>query len=76
MPFMRHLPNNEHYAVPGHSWPFRPQVARHAGRDDTMNPDSARVGTEFGYQGRNVLASEVPYNAEAGMFRRLHTGPS
>lgn len=74
MPFMRPLPPNEHYAVPGYSTPFRSPMARHAGRDDTMNPDHSRVGTEFGYQGRNVEASEVPYNAEPGMFRRLHQG--
>lgn len=77
MPFMRPLPANEHYPVPGHSHahqPGRPGMARHAGRDDTMNPDPSRVGTEFGYQGRDVLASEVPYNAEPGLFRRLHAG--
>lgn len=68
----RPLGHNSHYAVPGYSDPYRPQTSRWAGRDDTLNPDEAGVGTERGYMGRDVLADSQPYNASPGMFARLH----
>lgn len=70
----RPMPNNEHYAMPGTTSPFRPDTGRFKGRDETLNPDHRRVGTESGYMGRDVLASDQPYNAQPGMFRRLHQG--
>ena len=72
----RPLPPNDHYPVPGAQVPagWRPPIARHGGRDDTLHPDESMVGTEQGYMGRDVLASEQPYNAPPGMFRRLHQG--
>lgn len=72
----RRLPPNDHYAMPGTGTPagYRPPISRHGDRDDTLHPDEAGVGTEQGYQGRDVLASAQPYNAQPGMFRRLHQG--
>lgn len=64
---LRPLPHNSHYAVPGYSTPFREPMARHAGRDDTLHPAGASTG-------RDVLNGDVPYNAEPGLFRRLHEG--
>lgn len=67
----RPLGENGHFAVPGYSDPYRPQTSRWAGRDDTLNPDEAGVGTERGYMGRDVFADST-YNADPGMFARLH----
>lgn len=71
----RRLGENSHYATPGHKGGrARPPVSRFAGQDDTLNPSPIGMGAENGYMGRDVTASVQPYNAQPGMFRRLHTG--
>jgi hypothetical protein len=74
----RPLGANQHYAVPGTSTPHRPDMSRHAGTDDSLEAVDrwpGNMGTETGYMGRDVLAdSTPPYNAQPGMFRRLHQG--
>jgi hypothetical protein len=73
---LRPLPENGHYAVPGYSTPHREPMARHAGRDDTLHPDPAGVGTHAGYMGRDITQDSQPYNEGRGMFSRLHEGAS
>lgn len=72
----RPLGPNEHYAVPGTSSPHRPMMSRHAGTDDTLaalDADPGQMGTEAGFMGRDVMSDNAPpYNAQPGMFRRLH----
>jgi len=51
-------------------------MARHAGRDDTLHPDPAGVGTHAGYMGRDITQDSQPYNEGRGMFSRLHEGAS
>jgi hypothetical protein len=69
---LRALPPNDHYATPGYSTPHREPMARHGGRDDTLHPDPAGIGTYAGYMGRDVTASSQPYDEGRGMFARLH----
>jgi hypothetical protein len=72
----RPLGANEHYAVSGVSSPHRPDMSRHQGTDDTLQSLDrwpGAMGTESGYMGRDITADSDPaYNAQPGMFRRLH----
>lgn len=71
---LRPIGENGHYATPGHTGHLRAPMGRHGGRDDTLHPDPAGIGTYAGYMGRDVASGDETYNEGRGMFARLHEG--